>query len=75
MPPELTPQAVAGASQNASNVMMTRTFADLPDEVIVAIASWLPGKDAERQGQPVRHRPPDLANFSLANKRLRATAG
>ena len=71
MPSELMVQTVADASQKASNVMMKRTFADLPDEVIVAIAGWLPGKDAERHGQPVRHQPPDLANFSLANKRVR----
>ena len=49
-----------------------RTFADLPDEIIVDIALWLPQKDHKRPGLPRRHLPPDLASFSLTDKRIRA---
>ena len=49
-----------------------RTFADLPNEIIVAIARWLPCKDIKREGQARRHVPPDQASLSLLDTRTRA---
>ena len=70
MAPKRKSQAAARADQAVLAVPTCR-FNDLPDEIIVAIAQWLPLKDIRREEQPKRHLGADLARFSIVNKRVR----
>ena len=65
--------------ESSSSVSPRRcTFADLPSELIVRIAGWLPRKDLRRlkagdvTPQPRRRISADLANLSVVNQRVRA---